>query len=406
MTTAPAAATDPNGDPRRVLAVRLDSDGDVLMNGPAVAALRTGPGGGRAERVDLLASRGGAAAGRLLPEVDEVLVADVPWAGYHPPAPDAERLSALVELLRERHYDEVVVFTSFHQSPLPMAVVARLAGVPRVVGASEDYPGSLLDLRHRRVGDPDGTGGQHEAVASLGLVAATGRAVPADPRLALRRPLPALPDDLAVELGDDLGAGRCVVLHPGASVPARAPQPRVAAAAGAALAAAGWRVVVTGGPGERDLTAEVAAAAGGAAAGVVDAGGRTDLAQLAALLDAAAVVVVGNTGPAHLAAAVGTPVASLFSAVMPLERWAPFGVPVAVLGDLSAPCALSRAQVCPVAGHPCLEVAPQDVVDAVGELAAGRVEVHPPLAQRTPTLPGAAAGRGAAGGPAGAEQAL
>jgi len=88
---------------------------------------------------------------------------------------------------------------------------------------------------------------------------------------------------------------------------------------------------------------------------------------------------------------------------MPLERWAPFGVPVAVLGDLSAPCALSRAQVCPVAGHPCLEVAPEQVVDAVADLAAGRVDVHPPLAQRTPTLPGAP---GTSGGPAGAEQAL
>ncbi|NAZ82696.1 glycosyltransferase family 9 protein, partial [Kineococcus sp. R8] len=229
----------------RVLAVRLDSDGDVLMTGPAVAALGRGPDGVAAERVDLLAAPPGAAAARLLPGVEEVLVADVPWSGYRPPAPDAAPLEALVQTLRERAYDEVVVFTSYHQSPLPMALLARLAGVPRVIAASDDYPGSLLDLRHRRPGPPDGTGGEHEVVASLGLVAASGRAVPADPRMTLRHPLPPLPAELAAELGDDLAAGRVVVVHPGASVPARAPHPDVAAASVAALAAAGWRVVVT-----------------------------------------------------------------------------------------------------------------------------------------------------------------
>lgn len=366
---------DPAPDPRRVLAVRLDSDGDVLMTGPAIAALRRGPGGTEVERLDLLAAPGGAGAARLLPGVDEVLVADVPWSGYRPPAPDAEALTALVELLRERSYDEVVVFTSFHQSPLPLAVLARLAGVPRVVAASDDYPGTLLDVRHQRPGNPDGTGGEHEVVANLGLVVASGRAVPDDPRMALRRPLPEVPAWLLQR--EARATGALVVVHPGASVPARAAKPDVVGRATAALVEAGHHVVVTGGPGEVELTARVAAAAPGA----LDAGGRTSLGELAALLDAADVVVVGNTGPAHLAAAVGTPVASLFSAVMPVERWAPFGVPVVVLGDLHAPCRLSRAQTCPVGDgtdHPCLDVAPGAVVTAVADLASGRVPVPPP----------------------------
>ena len=114
---------------------------------------------------------------------------------------------------------------------------------------------------------------------------------------------------------------------------------------------------------ERELTSTVCPA------GAVDLGGRTDLAELAAVLDGAACAVVGNTGPAHLAAAVGTPVVSLFAPVVPAERWAPWGVPSAVLGDQHAPCRLSRAQTCPVPGHPCLntiEVA--DVVAAVQRL--------------------------------------
>jgi ADP-heptose:LPS heptosyltransferase len=79
--------------------------------------------------------------------------------------------------------------------------------------------------------------------------------------------------------------------------------------------------------------------------------------------------VVGNTGPAHLAAAVGTPVVSLFSPVVPAARWAPYGVPVALLGDQDAPCRGTRARHCPVPGHPCLAgVTAADVVDAVDSL--------------------------------------
>lgn len=384
----------------RVLAVRSDSDGDVLMTGPAITALSLGADGVPAARVDVLASRGGAAAARLLPDVDQVLVADVPWAGYRPPAPDPDDLAALVETVRAGSYDEVVVFTGFHQSPLPTALVARLAGVGRVSGASEDYPGTLLDVRYRRPGTPEGSGGDHEVIANLALVAATGRAVPQRDRvrLAVRDDLPDLPADVAAALGDLATDGRYVVVHPGASVPARAPDPGVASATVAAMVDAGWPVVVTGGPAEKHLAAAVAAGTP-----ALDLAGRTDLAGLARVLAGAAAVVVGNTGPAHLAAAVGTPVACWFSAVMPPERWSPFGVATVLLGDPGAACRMSRVQVCPVPGHPCLDVAPAAVVAAVADLAAGRVGALPalpataaPAGVRTTASDGTGTGPGAA----------
>ncbi|MBX9247103.1 glycosyltransferase family 9 protein, partial [Actinotalea ferrariae] len=152
------------------------------------------------------------------------------------------------------------------------------------------------------------------------------------------------------------------VLHPGASVPARAATPEHARALAAALAEH-WTVVVTGGPGERALGAAVAGDH------AVDLSGRTSLAELAGLLADAEAVVVGNTGPAHLAAAVGTPIVSLFAPVVPADRWAPWGVPVVLLGDQHAACAGTRARECPVAGHPCLSaIAPSEVVDAVRSL--------------------------------------
>ena len=72
------------------------------------------------------------------------------------------------------------------------------------------------------------------------------------------------------------------------------------------------------------------------------------------MLAGADAVLVANTGVAHLAAAVGTPVVSLFAPVVPAARWAPYGVPVTLLGDQHAPCRGSRAVHCPVPGHPCL----------------------------------------------------
>jgi ADP-heptose:LPS heptosyltransferase len=87
------------------------------------------------------------------------------------------------------------------------------------------------------------------------------------------------------------------------------------------------------------------------------------------VLAGADAVVVGNTGPAHLAAAVGTPVVSLFAPVIPAVRWRPWQVPHVLLGDQQAPCAGSRARICPVEGHPCLDGIPLEaIVAAVEEL--------------------------------------
>ena len=155
-----------------------------------------------------------------------------------------------------------------------------------------------------------------------------------------------------------------VVVHPTASVPARAIGEERAAEHAAALAAQGWRVVVTGAPGEEPVGARVTPVGG------VDLTGRTSFAELAGVLSGAAALVVGNTGPAHLAAAVGTPVVSVFAPVVPWERWRPWGVPTVRLGDQEAACRLTRARTCPVSGHPCTSsVSGRDVVDAVRELA-------------------------------------
>jgi ADP-heptose:LPS heptosyltransferase len=335
-----------------VLVCRLDSDGDVLLAGPALRAVDAGAG-----RVTLLCGPRGRAAAELLPSVDEVIEFRCPWIDPEPEPVAGDELLALAAELRGRAIDQAIVLTSFHQSPLPTALLLRLAGIPVIAAISEDYPGSLLDVRHRVPED------LHEVERSLSLVATLGHRLPAgdDGRLAIR------PSERSSLVGPEHEP--FVVVHPGASVPARAWAPERNAALVDALVDSGRRVVVTGGPDERTLTRFVA---GEARPEVIDLGGLTDLAGLAAVLAQAEAVVVGNTGPAHLAAAVGTAVVSLFAPVVPAARWRPWGVPFVLLGDQGAACRNSRARVCPIPGHPCLNGIAVDAVLEAVELLARR----------------------------------
>ena len=329
-----------------VLVARLDADGDVLLAGPAVRAVAA------TARVVLLVGPRGRQAAELLPGVDELLVWAAPWIEPAPAPPvTAGHLDDLVRSVRDLDADRAVVLTSFHQSALPLALLLRLAGVEHIGAISEDYPGSLLDVR---VPDP---GDRPEAERGVAVAAASGFRLPAgdDGRLAVRRPLP---DTTGLT-----GPGAYVVLHPGTSVTARGWPARRWAETAQLLARQGTRVVVTGGPAETGLTAQVAAC------GARDLGGRTSLPELADVLARASAVVVANTGPAHLAAAVGTPVVSLFAPTVPAARWAPYGVPVALLGDQLAPCRGTRATTCQVQGHPCLtSVTADDVAAALADL--------------------------------------
>ena len=329
-----------------VLVARLDNAGDVLLAGPAVRAVAAG-----ARRVTMLCGPAGRVAAELLPGVDDIVVFDAPWVSYDAPPVDRAATGALVDRIAALGVDRAFVLTSFHQSPLPLALVLRLAGVGEIAATSTDYPGRLLDVRHGVVE------GAHEVEQSLSLVATLGHRLPAgdDGRLALRRPLADWrPCDEPY-----------VVVHPGASVPARGWDAGRAATLVELLAGEGGRVVVTGGPTEQALTALVAGHAG------IDLGAKVDFAGLAGVLDGASAVVSGNTGPAHLAAAVGTPVVSIFAPVVPAARWRPWGVPTVLLGHQDIACGGCRARICPFEQQHCLAgVTPEAVAEALRTLVA------------------------------------
>jgi ADP-heptose:LPS heptosyltransferase len=324
---------------------RMDNAGDVLLAGPAVRAVAA-----EARTVTLLCGPHGRAAAELLPGVDAVEEFCAPWIDPEPEPVDPDAVDSLRERLRRLAPDQLIVLSSHNQSALPLALVARLAGIPVVAAISPEYPGSLLDIRHR-VDD-----GLHEVERGLSLVGTLGYRLPDGDDGALR--VAGVQAHLATRPSVPY-----VVVHPGASVPARTWQPGRFAELVDRLAGDGIPVFVTGTADEAHTASVVA---GRPRPGVVDLAGRTTLRQLGSVLAQARVVVTGNTGPAHLAAAVGTPVVSIFPPTVPAERWRPWGVPCVVLGNQDIACRGCRARTCPVPGHPCVgEVTVNAVLEAI-----------------------------------------
>jgi ADP-heptose:LPS heptosyltransferase len=181
--------------------------------------------------------------------------------------------------------------------------------------ALQARPRRLIAFAHPDVpetaGLPRWRAGEHEVARWCRLLEESH--IPADPAR-LHLPAPPLRDGLAAVRG-------ATVVHPGAASPARRwPAGRFAEVA-RAEAAAGRRVVITGGPDERALAGEVATRAGLPESAVL--AGRTDLRDLAAVVGAAGRVVCGDTGVAHLATALGIPSVLLFGPTSP-QTWGPW----------------------------------------------------------------------------------
>src|SRR5579859_7700482 len=152
---------------RRILAIRLDNLGDVLVTTPAIHAIKTSL---PAAHITLLASPIGAQVARLNPDVSDVIVYAAPWMDpWHKLPQDSQREQQMIATIRERQFDGAIIFTSFHQSPLPAAYLCYLADIPLRVAASIDGPGSLLTTRHKH---PENM--MHEVERGLDLVSAIG----------------------------------------------------------------------------------------------------------------------------------------------------------------------------------------------------------------------------------------
>lgn len=348
---------------RNILCVRLDAIGDVLMTGPALRALRDS---GRRRRITLLTSPYGAAIARLMPEVDAVIEYAAPWMKATPQRDDARHEYRMIGELRAHAFDAAVIFTVSTQSPLPAALLCHFAGVPRVLAHCRENPYQLINYW---ILDPESVAStRHEVRRQLDLVAQVG-AQSADTRLALRIP-PAAQRSAAVALAeagvrDDLPR---VLVHPGATAPSRRyPPERFAAAARLLHARHGCQIVFTGSAEEIDLIEGIRTAM---RAPSVSLAGRLDVAELAGAIAQCDVLLVNNTGPAHMAAALNVPVVDLYAQTN--LQHTPWEVEHRLLFH-DVPCRGCLKSVCPQGHHDCLRrVAPERVAAAALELLHAR----------------------------------
>jgi lipopolysaccharide heptosyltransferase II len=351
---------------RHVLAVRLDALGDLLMTGPALRALKESRPG---RRLTLLASPAGAAVAPLLPEVDDVIVYDAPWMKATAPRADGRPDRAFIDRLRAGRFDAAAIFTVYSQSPLPAALTCYLADVPRRLAHCRENPYQLLT---DWVPEPEPQQfTRHEVRRQLDLVAVVGCHTD-DERLRVRIPAEAHERVWQALRGFGLDDdSRWVVIHPGASAPSRRYPPELFAEAARRLAEEhGCQIVFTGSSAEQPLVEQVRAGMGSYSFSLA---GELSVAELAALLARAPLLIANNTGPVHLSAAVGTPVVDLYALTNPQHT--PWMVPSRVLSH-DVPCRNCCKSVCPEGHHDCLRrVPPRAVVRAAVELMSDKWSV-------------------------------
>ena len=355
-------------DAYNILAVRLDNLGDVLMTTPAIAALKCRAG----RQVTLLASPAGAALRNHLPAIDDVLVYDAPWVKGRMRSGAADR--RFLGKLAAGRFDAAVIFTVCTQSALPAALFCRMAGIPlRLAYARENPYGLLTDWVPET--DAVESGMRHEVLRQIDLV----RSIGCDARdLGLSFQCHSADERGAERKLDEAGGNHRVpylVLHPGSTAASRRyPPERFARAAQLIAEQTGMQIVFSGGAEDR---AAVMAAQSAMAMPSVSLAGALTLGELAALIRGAHLLVCNNSGPAHLAAAVQTPVVVLYALTNPQHT--PWQVPSVVLNH-DVPCRHCQKSVCPEGHHACLLGVEPEKVAAEAIMLMRRTSALPSVA--------------------------
>jgi lipopolysaccharide heptosyltransferase I len=323
---------------KRILIVRLGALGDIVHAIPVAAALRRAfP----AARIDWLVSAKHREILDLVPVIDRRLVIN------DRPSPSSKRggpvdpttevnggtsLLGTIRELRKAHYDVAVDL----QGLIKSALLARASGAPRVVGFSTSYARERLARPFYTDGYDPGRGGiydpretRHVVEINLGLLTVLG--ISSGPAEFPIEPV----DSAAARQVSERTGGRFALLNPGAAWPnKRWPPSRLADVAIALRERHGLTSVVLWGPGEEALAQEVVAAAGGAAM----LSPATTIRDLVALTRGAALMVSGDTGPTHIASAVGTPIVGIYGPTRPARNGPLSPLDVTVSRDAVCEC--------------------------------------------------------------------
>ncbi len=360
-----AAQTDREPfDARVILLIQLDHMGDAVITSAMLAPLRRRfPGAA----IEVLAGPWNRELFEAMPEVDRVHVARASrfsrsgrfgwmlatlWWGWR---------------LRQRGIDLGIDV----RGEFPHAVLLWLTGARRRLGWRSGGGGFLLTDSPEYVPHRPEVESRLALLATLGIRPEQDEPPPCprfEPPEAARR---AVADRLA-SLPEIPRRGALIALHVGAGTEAKRWPAEHWRGLVDRLLDGGRQVVLVGGPGDRIIARHVEGST--PKLGLWNWTGHLTVPELAALLERADLLVGGDSGPAHLAAAVGTPVVVLFSGTNNADQWRPRGRSVRVLRRQVA-CSPCHRQRCPLAGHPCMRgIGPEDVADAVDAVLRGPMQ--------------------------------
>lgn len=353
--------TIPNwNDAKNLLCIRLDTIGDVLMTTPAFRSLKESVPN---RRLTLLTSSAGSAISPLIPELYRTIVYDAPWLKATAARADSRPEFEMIDYLRSFQFDGAVIFTVYSQNPLPSAFLCYMANIPLRLAHCHENPYQLLT---HWVKDPEPDAGiRHEVQRQLDLVAEIecrtenehlSLHIKEVDRESVRSCLNSLP----------LNVDRpWVIIHPGATAASRRYPPESFAVVADQLISLGYQVVFTGSEWEAELVNHIRSLMNSSAVSLACC---LSLGELAALIAIAPILISNNTGPVHIAAAVGTPVVDLYALTNPQHT--PWQVPHRLLFH-DVPCKYCYKSVCPEGHHNCLrQVSPAVIVAATCELLA------------------------------------
>jgi ADP-heptose:LPS heptosyltransferase len=310
--------------------------------------------------IDWLVSARHEAILELVPVVDRrIAVADRRGSG------NGLSIAAAIRTIRRERYDWAIDL----QGLIKSAVLARASGAARVLGFARGYLREpLARFGYTETHDPgaggmfDGRETRHVVRVNLGLLERIG-IQPGEPAF----PIEAADTAVAADVRRQAG-GAYALLNPGAAWPnKRWPPERLAVVAQALRSRHQLTSVVLWGPGERDLADAVVRQAGDAALATPP----TAIRDLVALARGAAIMVSGDTGPTHIAAAVGTPIVGIYGPTRP-ERNGPWRLEDVTVSRAPT-CECHHLRRCRRERMCLLDIEADEVVAAVdARLAAGR----------------------------------
>jgi lipopolysaccharide heptosyltransferase II len=346
-------------DPRVILVVQLDHLGDAILSTGMLSVLRRRY---PEASIEVLAGAWNRELFEAMPDVDRVHVSRINrfsrtgrlgwavatlWHGWR---------------LRRRKADLAIDV----RGEFPSAWILWLSGARRRLGWAAGGGGFLLTDSARFVPDRPEIASRRALLDVLGIPLADNEHLrpvfrtTREARERVRRRLASLSP-----------TGPLVVMHVSAGTPAKQwPPGHWRELIGRLIVSRGVHVVLAGGMTDRMIARAILE--GRTWPGVVDWTGRLGIVELAAMLEHATVLVGADSGPAHLAAAVGTPVVALFSGTNHAAQWQPRGERVAVLRH-AVGCSPCHRERCPRPEHPCMSgLRPETVAAAVEALLASR----------------------------------